>query len=105
MRKRALRITSGLGGVVAILALTPSSVFGQDGPDTQAILDTALDRAAPDVQLRFEQSLAHSPGSRASATAIAGTVPASTSADVPPPFIHPRRRQADGTRTIVNPRR
>jgi Amt family ammonium transporter len=33
------RITSGLGGVAAILALTPSSVLGQDGPDTQAILD------------------------------------------------------------------
>ena len=39
MRKRALRIISGLGGVVAILALSPSSVFAQDGPDTQAILD------------------------------------------------------------------
>jgi Amt family ammonium transporter len=37
--KRALRIISGLGGVVAILAITPSSVFAQDGPDTQAILD------------------------------------------------------------------
>jgi Amt family ammonium transporter len=37
--KRALRIISGLGGVVAILAITPSSVFAQDGPTTQAILD------------------------------------------------------------------
>jgi Amt family ammonium transporter len=37
--KRALRIISGLGGVVAILAITPSSVFAQDGPSTQAILD------------------------------------------------------------------
>ena len=37
--KRALRIISGLGGVVAIVALTPSSVLGQDGPSTQAILD------------------------------------------------------------------
>lgn len=39
MRKRALRIISGLGGVVAIIAITPSSAFAQDGPDTQAILD------------------------------------------------------------------
>ena len=30
MRKRALRITSGLGGVVAILAITPSVGFAQD---------------------------------------------------------------------------
>ncbi|MEO6572034.1 MAG: ammonium transporter, partial [Ilumatobacteraceae bacterium] len=37
--KRALRIISGLGGVAAIIAITPSSVFAQDGPDTQAILD------------------------------------------------------------------
>ena len=37
--KRALRIISGMGGVVALVALTPSSVFGQDGPDTQAFLD------------------------------------------------------------------
>ena len=37
--KRALRIISGMGGVVALVALTPSSVFGQDGPSTQAILD------------------------------------------------------------------
>ncbi len=39
MRRPALRIISGLGGVVALLAITPSSVFAQDGPDTQAILD------------------------------------------------------------------
>ena len=39
MRKRALRIISGLGGVAAILALTPASALAQDGPDTQAILD------------------------------------------------------------------
>ena len=37
--KRALRIISGLGGVAAIIAITPSSVLAQDGPDTQAILD------------------------------------------------------------------
>jgi Amt family ammonium transporter len=37
--KRALRIISGIGGVAAILAITPSSVLAQDGPDTQAILD------------------------------------------------------------------
>ncbi len=30
MRKRALRITSGLGGVVAVLAITPSVGFAQD---------------------------------------------------------------------------
>ena len=39
MRKRALRIISGLGGVAAIVAITPSTAFAQDGPDTQAILD------------------------------------------------------------------
>jgi Amt family ammonium transporter len=39
VRKRALRIISGLGGVVALVSLAPSSVFAQDGPDTQAILD------------------------------------------------------------------
>jgi len=39
VRKRALRIISGLGGVAAILALTPASALAQDGPDTQAILD------------------------------------------------------------------
>jgi Amt family ammonium transporter len=39
VRKRALRIMSGLGGVAAIIAITPSSVFAQDGPDTQAVLD------------------------------------------------------------------
>jgi ammonium transporter, Amt family len=37
--KRTLRIASGLGGVVAILALTPSVGFAQEGPPTQAILD------------------------------------------------------------------
>ena len=37
--KRALRIISGLGGVAAVLAIAPSSVFAQDGPDTQAYLD------------------------------------------------------------------
>jgi Amt family ammonium transporter len=37
--KRALRIISGLGGTVALVAAMPSSVFAQDGPDTQAILD------------------------------------------------------------------
>jgi Amt family ammonium transporter len=37
--KRTLRIASGLGGVVAILALTPSVGLAQEGPDTQAILD------------------------------------------------------------------
>jgi len=37
--KRALRIISGLGGTVALITLMPSSVFAQEGPDTQAILD------------------------------------------------------------------
>jgi Amt family ammonium transporter len=37
--KRALRIISGLGGVAAILAITPSSVFAQDGPTTQDYLN------------------------------------------------------------------
>ena len=37
--KRALRIISGLGGATAILALTASTGFAQEGPDTQAILD------------------------------------------------------------------
>lgn len=37
--KRALRIISGLGGVAAILALTPSSVFAQEGPTTQDYLN------------------------------------------------------------------
>ena len=37
--KRALRIISGLGGVAAIVSIAPSSVFAQDGPDTQAYLD------------------------------------------------------------------
>lgn len=41
MRKRALRIISGLGGVAAIIAITPSSVFAQDewALDTQGYLD------------------------------------------------------------------
>jgi Amt family ammonium transporter len=39
VRKRALRIISGLGGAAAIIALVPSVVSAQDGPDTQAILD------------------------------------------------------------------
>jgi Amt family ammonium transporter len=39
VRKRALRIISGLGGVAAILAITPGVALGQEGPDTQAILD------------------------------------------------------------------
>ncbi len=40
MRKRALRIISGLGGVVAILAVTPSIGFAQEyTPDTQDILN------------------------------------------------------------------
>jgi len=39
VRKRALRIISGLGGAAAIVAITPSVVSAQDGPDTQAILD------------------------------------------------------------------
>jgi Amt family ammonium transporter len=39
VRTHALRIISGLGGVAAIVAITPSSVYAQDGPDTQAILD------------------------------------------------------------------
>jgi Amt family ammonium transporter len=39
LRKRALRIISGLGGVAAILVITPSIALAQDGPDTQAILD------------------------------------------------------------------
>jgi Amt family ammonium transporter len=39
VRKRALRIISGLGGAAAIIAVTPSLVSAQEGPDTQAILD------------------------------------------------------------------
>ncbi len=39
MRKRALRIISGLGGVVAILAVTPGTVLGQEGPSTQDYLN------------------------------------------------------------------
>jgi ammonium transporter, Amt family len=39
VRQRALRIISGLGGAVAIIAVVPSVAFAQEGPDTQAILD------------------------------------------------------------------
>jgi Amt family ammonium transporter len=39
VRKRALRIISGLGGATAIIAIAPSVASAQDGPDTQAILD------------------------------------------------------------------
>jgi Amt family ammonium transporter len=41
VRKRALRITSGLGGVVAILAITPSLGFAQDAyePTVQDVLN------------------------------------------------------------------
>ena len=39
MRKRALRIISGLGGVVAVLAITPSVGFAQEATEVQAILD------------------------------------------------------------------
>ncbi len=39
MRKRVLRIISGLGGAAAIIAVTPSVASAQAGPDTQAILD------------------------------------------------------------------
>jgi Amt family ammonium transporter len=39
VRKRALRIISGLGGAAAIIAITPSVGFAQEGPDTQAYLD------------------------------------------------------------------
>ena len=39
MRNRALRITSGLGGVVAILTLTPSIGYAQEAADVQAVLD------------------------------------------------------------------
>ncbi len=37
--KRALRIISGVGGVIAVLAITPSSVLAQDGPITKRLLD------------------------------------------------------------------
>ena len=37
--KRVLRIISGLGGVAAIIAITPSSVFAQDAPTTQDYLN------------------------------------------------------------------
>jgi Amt family ammonium transporter len=39
VRKRALRIISGLGGAAAIIAVVPSVAFAQEGPDTQAIHD------------------------------------------------------------------
>jgi ammonium transporter, Amt family len=39
VRKRALRTISALGGAAAIVSIAPSTVFAQDGPDTQAILD------------------------------------------------------------------
>ena len=39
MRKRALRIISGLGGVVAILAVTPSTALAQYVPTTQDYLN------------------------------------------------------------------
>ncbi len=39
MRKRALRIISGLGGAAAIIAITPSVAFGQEGPTTQDYLN------------------------------------------------------------------
>jgi Amt family ammonium transporter len=39
VRNRALRIVSGLGGVVAILALTPHVGFAQEAADVQAVLD------------------------------------------------------------------
>ncbi len=39
MRKRALRIISGLGGATALIVALPTVAHGQEGPDTQAILD------------------------------------------------------------------
>jgi ammonium transporter, Amt family len=39
VRKRALRIISGLGGVVAILAVTPHTVLAQEVPSTQDYLN------------------------------------------------------------------
>ncbi len=39
MQNRALRIVSGLGGVVAILAITPSTGFAQAEAASQAVLD------------------------------------------------------------------
>jgi ammonium transporter, Amt family len=38
VRKRALRIISGLGGTAAIVAILPTTAFA-DGPDAQAVLD------------------------------------------------------------------
>ena len=46
MRKRALRITSGLGGVVAFLALTPALGFAQDaspGEEAASAVQAVLD--------------------------------------------------------------
>jgi Amt family ammonium transporter len=39
VRKRALRIISGLGGATALIVALPTVAYGQEGPDTQAILD------------------------------------------------------------------
>ncbi len=39
MRKRALRIISGMGGVVAFLAITPSIGYAQEASEVQAVLD------------------------------------------------------------------
>jgi len=39
VRKRALRIISGLGGVVAVLAVTPYTAFAQEVPTTQDYLN------------------------------------------------------------------
>jgi Amt family ammonium transporter len=39
VRKRALRIISGLGGATALIVALPTVAHGQEGPDTQAILD------------------------------------------------------------------
>jgi Amt family ammonium transporter len=41
VRKRALRITSGLGGTLALLALTPNVGFAQEltPEEVQAVLD------------------------------------------------------------------
>jgi transcriptional regulator with XRE-family HTH domain len=68
-------------------------------PDTQAILDTALGRAAPEVHLRFERSLAQPPSSPALVLAAGGTAPGSPGTEVPPPLIHP----VDGKRMVLVP--
>ena len=39
MRNRALRIISGLGGVVAVVAITPGITHAQEASDVQAVLD------------------------------------------------------------------